>query len=48
MLHLRTSVFPQALNWGLPTFDYRIAGRMIDIGTPKGLALAGVAVGGAV
>jgi NDP-sugar pyrophosphorylase family protein len=41
-------VFPSAVNRGLPIFAYRIAQRVIDIGTPEGLALAGTAVGGAV
>jgi NDP-sugar pyrophosphorylase family protein len=41
-------VFPRAVNSGLPLFAYRIAGRVIDIGTPEGLELADTAVGGAV
>ena len=41
-------VFPAALDRGLPIFGYRIAQRVIDIGTPDGLALAGAAVGEAV
>jgi NDP-sugar pyrophosphorylase family protein len=41
-------VFPSAVNRGLPIFGYRIAQRVIDIGTPQGLALAGAAVGDAV
>jgi NDP-sugar pyrophosphorylase family protein len=40
-------VFPSAVDRGLPIFGYRIAGRVIDIGTPEGLASAGTAVGGA-
>jgi mannose-1-phosphate guanylyltransferase len=41
-------VFPSAVNRGLPIFGYRIAQRVIDVGTPQGLALAGAAVGDAV
>jgi NDP-sugar pyrophosphorylase family protein len=41
-------VFPAAIARGLPIFGYRIAQRVIDIGTPDGLALAGTAVDEAV
>jgi NDP-sugar pyrophosphorylase family protein len=41
-------VFPRAVDAGLPLFAYRIAGRVIDVGTPEGLALANAAVGGAI
>jgi NDP-sugar pyrophosphorylase family protein len=37
-------VFPSALEQGLPIFSYRIAGSVIDIGTPDGLALADTTV----
>jgi NDP-sugar pyrophosphorylase family protein len=40
-------VFPRAVDRGLPIFGYRIAERVIDIGTPDGLALACRAVGAA-
>ena len=37
-------VFPSAVEQGLPLFGYRMAGAVIDIGTPGGLALAEAAV----
>ncbi|MDQ4023905.1 MAG: nucleotidyltransferase family protein [Actinomycetota bacterium] len=38
-------VFPSALDRGLPIFSYPISDPVIDIGTPRGLALAHAAVG---
>jgi mannose-1-phosphate guanylyltransferase/phosphomannomutase len=38
-------VFPQALAQGTRIFSHRIAGPVIDIGTPEGLAQARAAVG---
>jgi NDP-sugar pyrophosphorylase family protein len=37
-------VFPSALERGLPIFSHQISDPVIDIGTPRGLALAHAAV----